>query len=353
MKKALITGITGQDGAYLAEFLLEKGYIVHGIKRRSSLINTARIDHLYQDPHEKDVKFKLHYGDLTDSTNIIKIIQEVQPDEIYNLGAMSHVQVSFDTPEYTAQVDGLGTLRILEAVRILGLEKKTRIYQASTSELFGLVQEVPQKETTPFYPRSPYGVAKLYGYWITVNYREAYGMYACNGILFNHESPIRGETFVTRKITMAAARIALGKQDKLYLGNLNAKRDWGHARDYVEAMWLMLQQDKPEDYVIATGKTTTVRDFVDMAFKELGIKLEFKGEGKDEVGIVSECVGSYKLPKGKEVVCIDPNYFRPTEVDLLIGDATKAREKLRWTPRYTLQAMVKEMVLTDIQNIYT
>lgn len=348
MKTALITGITGQDGAYLAEFLLEKGYIVHGIKRRSSLINTARIDHLYQDPHEKDVKFKLHYGDLTDSTNIIRIIQEVQPDEIYNLGAMSHVQVSFDTPEYTAQVDGLGTLRILEAVRILGLEKKTRIYQASTSELFGLVQEVPQKETTPFYPRSPYGVAKLYGYWITVNYREAYGMYACNGILFNHESPIRGETFVTRKITMAAARIALGKQDKLYLGNLNAKRDWGHARDYVEAMWLMLQQDKPEDYVIATGKTTTVRDFTDMAFRELGIKLKFQGEGENEVGVVSECSGAYQLPKGKEVICIDKEYYRPTEVDLLIGDSSKAKEKLNWKPRYTLEAMIKEMIQSDI-----
>ena len=351
MKKALITGITGQDGAYLAEFLLNKGYEVHGIKRRSSLINTDRIDHLYQDPHEKDVKFKLHYGDLTDSTNIIRIIQEVQPDEIYNLGAMSHVQVSFDTPEYTAQVDGLGTLRILEAVRILGMEKKTKIYQASTSELFGLVQEVPQKETTPFYPRSPYGVAKLYGYWITVNYREAYGMFACNGILFNHESPLRGETFVTRKITRAAARIALGKQEKLYLGNLNAKRDWGHAKDYVEAMWLMLQQNKPEDFVIATGTTTTVRDFVDMSFKELGIKLSFKGDGADEVGIVSECTGEYKLPAGKEIVCIDPEYFRPTEVDLLIGDATKAKQQLGWNPKYTLETMVKEMVHNDIKHM--
>src|SRR5690606_38630049 len=296
MKKALITGITGQDGAYLAELLLEKGYEVHGIKRRSSLINTQRIDHLYQDPHEKDVKFKLHYGDLTDSTNIIRIIQEVQPDEIYNLGAMSHVQVSFDTPEYTAQVDGLGTLRILEAVRILGLERQTRIYQASTSELFGLVQEVPQKETTPFYPRSPYGVAKMYAYWITINYREAYNMYACNGILFNHESPIRGETFVTRKITMAAAKIALGKQEKLYLGNLDAKRDWGHAKDYVEAMWLMLQQEKPEDFVIATGKTTTVREFVELSFKELGIELKFRGEGENEVGVVARCSGQFQLP---------------------------------------------------------
>lgn len=348
MKKALITGITGQDGAYLAEFLLNKGYEVHGIKRRSSLINTDRIDHLYQDPHEADVKFKLHYGDLTDSTNIIRIIQEVQPDEIYNLGAMSHVQVSFDTPEYTAQVDGIGTLRILEAIRILGLEKKTKIYQASTSELYGLVQEVPQSETTPFYPRSPYGVAKLYGYWITVNYREAYNIFACNGILFNHESPLRGETFVTRKITMAATRIAAGKQEKLYLGNLNAQRDWGHAKDYVEAMWLMLQQEKPEDFVIATGKTTTVRDFVDMSFRELGIKLTFQGEGENEVGVVSECNGKYKLPVGKEVVCIDPEYFRPTEVDLLIGNPTKAKEILRWKPKYNLQMLVQEMVKHDM-----
>lgn len=351
MKKALITGITGQDGSYLAELLLEKGYEVHGIKRRSSLINTQRIDHLYQDPHESDVRFKLHYGDLTDSTNIIRIIQEVQPDEIYNLGAMSHVQVSFDTPEYTAQVDGLGTLRILEAVRILGLEKKTRIYQASTSELFGLAQEVPQKETTPFYPRSPYGVAKMYGYWITVNYREAYSIYACNGILFNHESPVRGETFVTRKITMAAAKIALGKQEKLYLGNLNAKRDWGHAKDYVEAMWLMLQQENPEDFVIATGKTTTVRDFVDMTFKELGIKLQFKGDGENEIGIVTECSKGYKLPIGNVVVCIDKDYYRPTEVDLLIGDATKANEKLKWKPKYDLEMLVKEMVANDLKEI--
>lgn len=351
MKTALITGITGQDGAYLAEFLLEKGYMVHGIKRRSSLINTQRIDHLYQDPHEKDVRLKLHYGDLTDSSNVIRIIQEVQPDEIYNLGAMSHVQVSFDTPEYTAQVDGIGTLRILEAVRILGLEKKTKIYQASTSELFGLVQEIPQKETTPFYPRSPYGVAKLYGYWITVNYREAYKMFACNGILFNHESPTRGETFVSRKITMGAAKIVLGKQEKLYLGNLNAKRDWGHAKDYIEAMWLMLQQDQPEDFVISTGKTTTVREFVDLSFKELGIKLQFKGDGIKEVGIISECRGDYRLPVGKEIVCIDPEYFRPTEVDLLIGDSTKAKTKLGWVPKYTLGAMVTEMVKNDLKII--
>lgn len=341
MKKALITGITGQDGAYLAEFLLEKGYEVHGIKRRSSLFNTDRIDHLYQDPHEKNIRFKLHYGDLTDSTNIIRIVQEVQPDEIYNLGAMSHVQVSFDSPEYTANVDGLGTLRILEAVRILGLTKKTRIYQASTSELYGLVQEIPQKETTPFYPRSPYACAKIYGYWITVNYREAYGMFACNGILFNHESPIRGETFVTRKITRAAARIKLDLQDKLYLGNLSAKRDWGHAKDYIEAMWKMLQQDKPEDFVIATGVTNTVRDFCKLAFKELDIEIEFKGEGVDEVGVDKKT--------GKVLICVDAKYFRPTEVDILVGDATKSQTKLGWKPKYDLHALVKDMVLSDYE----
>lgn len=341
MKVALITGITGQDGAYLAELLLEKGYEVHGIKRRSSLINTDRIDHLYQDPHEKNVRFKLHYGDLTDSTNIIRIVQEVQPDEIYNLGAMSHVHVSFDLPEYTANVDALGTLRILEAVRILGLTKKTKIYQASTSELYGLVQEVPQKETTPFYPRSPYAVAKMYGYWITVNYREAYGMYACNGILFNHESPIRGETFVTRKITRAAAKISLGQQEKLFLGNLDAKRDWGHAKDYVEAMWLMLQQDKAEDFVIATGETNTVRDFCRLAFKEVGIDLEFVGVGVEEKAIDSKT--------GKILIEVDPNYFRPTEVELLIGDATKAQKKLGWKPRYDLKSLAKEMTLADLK----
>lgn len=343
MKVALITGITGQDGAYLAELLLEKGYTVHGIKRRSSLINTDRIDHLYQDPHEKNVRFHLHYGDLSDSTNIIRIVQEVQPDEIYNLGAMSHVQVSFDSPEYTANVDGIGTLRVLEAVRILGLTKKTRIYQASTSELYGLVQEVPQRESTPFYPRSPYAVAKLYGYWITVNYREAYDMYACNGILFNHESPIRGETFVTRKITRAVAAIAKGKQDKLYLGNLSAQRDWGHAKDYVEAMWLMLQQDKPEDFVISTGVTTTVREFVKMAFHEAGIELDFKGEGVNEIG--------FDKKTGRELVCVDPRYFRPTEVELLIGDCTKAKTKLNWKPKYDLAALVKEMVRADLEVI--
>ena len=349
MKKALITGITGQDGAYLAELLLSKGYEVHGIKRRSSLFNTDRIDHLYQDPHEDGVKLKLHFGDLTDSTNIIRIIQEVQPDEIYNLGAMSHVKVSFDTPEYVANVDALGTLRILEAVRILGLENKTRIYQASTSELYGLVQETPQKETTPFYPRSPYAVAKMYGYWITVNYREAYGMYACNGILFNHESPIRGETFVTRKITRAASRIALGLQDKVYLGNLNAKRDWGHAKDYVEAMYLMLQQDKAEDYVIATGTTTEVREFVRLAFLEAGIVLEFKGQGRDEVALVKACNNpKYRIEIGKEVLAIDPEYYRPTEVDLLLGDPKKANTKLNWKPKYNLQALVQDMMKSDL-----
>lgn len=348
MKKALITGITGQDGAYLTELLLQKGYEVHGIKRRSSLFNTDRIDHLYQDPHEKNLKLKLHYGDLTDSTNLIRIVQEVQPDEIYNLGAMSHVQVSFETPEYTANVDGLGTLRILEAVRILGLEKKTKIYQASTSELYGLVQETPQKESTPFYPRSPYAAAKMYAYWITVNYREAYGMFACNGILFNHESPIRGETFVTRKITRAASKIALGLDEKLYLGNLNSLRDWGHAKDYVEAMWLMLQQDKPEDFVIATGITTSVRDFVKLAFKETGIELEFKGEGVNEKGYVLSCNKDYKLPIGKEIVAVDPKYFRPTEVELLLGDPTKAHTQLGWKPKHNLASLVKDMMISDL-----
>ncbi|MFD2515627.1 GDP-mannose 4,6-dehydratase [Pontibacter locisalis] len=350
MKTALITGVTGQDGAYLAELLLSKGYKVHGVKRRSSLFNTERIDHLYQDPHEKNINFKLHYGDLTDSTNIIRIIQETQPDEIYNLAAMSHVKVSFDTPEYTANADGLGTLRILEAIRILGLEKKTRVYQASTSELYGLVQAVPQSETTPFYPRSPYAVAKLYAYWITVNYREAYGMFATNGILFNHESPLRGETFVTRKITRAASRIALGLQDDLYLGNLDAKRDWGHAKDYVEAMWRILQQDEPEDFVIATGVTTTVRDFVKMAFAEVGIELEFKGEGIEEKGYIAACNNpEYQLEIGKNVVCVDPNYFRPTEVELLIGDATKSKTKLGWEPKYDLPALVKDMMQADLE----
>ncbi len=350
MKTALITGITGQDGAYLAEFLLKKGYNVHGIKRRSSLFNTDRIDHLYKDLHENDVKFKLHFGDLSDSTNLIRIIQEVQPDEIYNLGAMSHVKVSFDTPEYTANADGIGTLRLLEAIRILKLEKKTRIYQASTSELYGLVQEVPQRETTPFYPRSPYAVAKMYAYWITVNYREAYNMFACNGILFNHESPLRGETFVTRKITRAVSRIALGLQDKFYLGNLDAKRDWGHAKDYIEAMWLILQQDTPEDFVIATGVTTTVRDFVKLSFKEIGVELEFKGEGINEKAFIKSCSNEkYKLEIGKEVLSVDPKYFRPTEVDLLIGDPTKANTKLNWKPKYTVETLVQEMMKADLE----
>lgn len=350
MKKALITGITGQDGAYLTEFLLEKGYEVHGIKRRSSLFNTDRIDHLYQDPHETDIKLKLHYGDLTDSGNVIRIIQEVQPDEIYNLGAMSHVKVSFDTPEYTANVDGLGTLRILEAVRLLGLIDKTRIYQASTSELYGLVQEVPQKETTPFYPRSPYAVAKLYGYWITKNYREAYNMYACNGILFNHESPLRGETFVTRKITRAVARIALGLQDIFYMGNIDAKRDWGHAKDYIKAMWLMLQQNQPEDFVIATGVTTTVRDFIRMSFAEVGVELEFEGKGVNEIARVAKCADkNYQLKEGAIVLKIDPKYFRPTEVELLIGDPTNAKEKLGWELEYDLNALVKDMVSADLE----
>ena len=349
MKKALITGITGQDGAYLAEFLIKKGYMVHGIRRRSSLFNTQRVDHIYQDPHENEITFKMHYGDLTDSANIISIIQEVQPDEIYNLGAMSHVKVSFEMPEYTANADGIGTLRILEAVRLLGLTEKTKIYQASTSELYGLVQEVPQSEKTPFYPRSPYAAAKLYAYWITVNYREAYNMFAANGILFNHESPLRGETFVTRKITRGVARIAMGLQDKLYLGNMNAKRDWGHAKDYVEAMWLMLQQDKPEDFVIATGVTTTVRDFVVLAFAELGITLEFIGNGIDEIAIVKDCSNSeFQIEIGKEVVAIDKRYFRPTEVELLIGDPTKANKKLGWIPKYDLQMLVSEMVVSDV-----
>lgn len=358
MKKALITGITGQDGAYLAEFLLNKGYEVHGIKRRSSLFNTDRIDHLYQDPHERNLKLKLHYGDLTDSTNLIRIVQEIQPDEIYNLAAQSHVKVSFETPEYTANADGIGTLRILEAIRICNLAEKTRFYQASTSELYGLVQEVPQSERTPFYPRSPYAVAKMYGYWITVNYREAYNMYACNGILFNHESPVRGETFVTRKITRAACRIALGLQDKLYLGNLAAKRDWGHAKDYIEAMYLMLQQDKAEDFVIATGITTEVREFVRMSFKDLGILIEFKGEGENEIGFIAGLdserlnfleISNSNLIIGKELVFVDPLYFRPTEVDLLIGDPSKAKQKLGWEPKYDLNALVNDMMKGDLK----
>ncbi|AWK61534.1 GDP-mannose 4,6-dehydratase [Helicobacter cinaedi PAGU611] len=349
MKRALITGITGQDGAYLAEFLLKKGYEVHGIKRRSSLFNTDRIDHLYQDPHIDNRNFFLHYGDLTDSMNLTRIIADTKPDEIYNLAAMSHVAVSFETPEYTANADGIGTLRILEAVRLLGLAEKSKIYQASTSELYGLVQEIPQSEKTPFYPRSPYACAKLYAYWITVNYREAYNIFASNGILFNHESPIRGETFVTRKITRAVAKIALGLQDKLYLGNLSAKRDWGHAKDYVRMMWLILQASKAEDWVIATGVTTEVRDFVKMAFNELGIEIEFRGEGVNEKGYIKACNGEFKLELGKEVVCVDERYFRPTEVDLLIGDASKAREKLGWIPEYDLNALVKDMVQSDLK----
>jgi GDPmannose 4,6-dehydratase len=349
-KVALITGITGQDGAYLSEFLLKKGYIVHGLKRRSSLFNTERIDHLYQDPHVENRNFFLHYGDLTDSTNLIRIVQEVQPDEIYNLAAMSHVQVSFDTPEYTANADGVGTLRILEAIRLLGMTQKTKFYQASTSELYGLVQEVPQSEKTPFYPRSPYAVAKLYGYWITVNYREAYDMYACNGILFNHESPVRGETFVTRKITRATARIALGLQEKLFLGNMSAKRDWGHAKDYVKAMYLMLQQDKPEDFVVATGVTTEVREFVKLTFAEAGIEIEFRGEGVEEKGYVVACNNpEYQLEKDMCVVEVDPRYFRPTEVELLIGDPTKANEKLGWKPEYDLKALVEDMMASDLK----
>ncbi|MEH7334216.1 GDP-mannose 4,6-dehydratase [Neobacillus drentensis] len=350
-KVALITGITGQDGAYLAELLLEKGYTVHGLQRRSSLLNTNRINHLYRDPHEPGAKLFLHYGDLTDSTNLIRLIQTIQPDEIYNLGAMSHVHVSFDTPEYTANTDGLGILRILEAVRILGLINKTKIYQASTSELYGLVQETPQTEKTPFYPRSPYAVAKLYAYWISVNYREAYGMYACNGILFNHESPIRGETFVTRKITRAVARIALGLQDQLYLGNLNAQRDWGHAKDYVEAMWLMLQQNKPQDFVIATGVTTKVRDFVRLSFAEVGIDVEFKGENEEEKGFVKACHHpAFQIPTGKPIVSVDPRYFRPSEVDLLLGDPHKAKQKLGWTPKYNLDELIKEMIDSDLKE---
>ncbi|MCB9075372.1 MAG: GDP-mannose 4,6-dehydratase [Chitinophagales bacterium] len=350
MKKAIITGITGQDGAYLAELLLKKGYEVHGIKRRTSLFNTDRIDHLYQDPHIENVNFKLHFGDLSDSTNLIRIIQDVQPDEIYNLGAMSHVKVSFDTPEYTANVDGIGSLRLLEAIRLLGLVNKTKLYQASTSELYGKVQEIPQSEKTPFYPRSPYAVAKMYAYWITVNYREAYGIYACNGILFNHESPLRGETFVTRKITRAVSKIALGLQDKLYLGNLNAKRDWGHAKDYVEAMYLILQQAEPDDYVIATGKTTEVREFVRMSFKEVGIELEFKGTGVEEKAYIVSCSNpEYQVEIGKEVVAVDPAYFRPTEVDLLIGDPTKSKTKLGWNPKYDLAELVKDMMTADLQ----
>ncbi|MCE2971992.1 MAG: GDP-mannose 4,6-dehydratase [Sediminibacterium sp.] len=349
MKKAIITGITGQDGAYLAELLLSKGYEVHGIKRRSSLFNTGRIDHLYEDPQVPHRNLILHYGDLTDSTNLIRIIQEVQPDEIYNLAAMSHVQVSFETPEYTANADGIGTLRILEAVRLLGLIPKTKVYQASTSELYGKVQAVPQNETTPFYPRSPYGVAKIYAYWITVNYREAYGMFASNGILFNHESPLRGETFVTRKITRAAAKIALGLQDCLYLGNLDAQRDWGHAKDYVEGMWRILQHNEADDFVLATGVTTRIRDFVILAFKQLGIYLQFEGQGVNEIGKVTGCEGSYQLPIGQTVVKVDPRYFRPTEVDLLIGDATKAFQKLGWKPTFTLEELVKDMVDADVK----
>jgi len=360
MKIALITGVTGQDGAYLAEFLLKKGYEVHGVKRRSSLFNTDRIDHLYHDQHESGVKFKLHYGDLTDSTNLIRIIQETQPDEIYNLAAQSHVKVSFDTPEYTANADGVGVLRILEAIRLLGLTQKTRFYQASTSELYGLVQQVPQSETTPFYPRSPYAVAKMYGYWITVNYREAYNMFACNGILFNHESPVRGETFVTRKITRAASKIALGLQSCLFVGNLSAQRDWGHAKDYIEAMWLMLQQDVPEDFVIATGVTTTIREFIRMAFGELGIEIEFSGKDENERGVIIDIdeqkvaelgLNADALRFGQTVVKVDPQYFRPTEVDLLIGDASKASQKLGWQPKYDLQALVSEMMQSDLHLV--
>lgn len=350
MKKALITGITGQDGAYLAELLISNGYDVHGIKRRTSLINTDRIDHLYQDPHERKIRLTLHYGDLTDSANVIRIIQEIQPDEIYNLGAMSHVRVSFDMPEYTANVDGLGTLRILEAIRLLNLTKKTKFYQASSSELYGLVQHVPQNESTPFYPRSPYAVAKLFGYWITVNYREAYDLFACNGILFNHESPIRGETFVTRKITRGACRIALGLQDTLYVGNLDAKRDWGHAKDYVEAMWRMLQLEKPSDFVIATGVTTTVRDFIIRTFERLGIVLEFKSEGLNEVGVVTKSSNEeFKVRLEQPVIKIDPKYFRPTEVDLLIGDPSKAKRILNWTPKYDLNGLIDDMVKSDLK----
>ena len=351
MKKvALITGVTGQDGAYLSEFLLKKEYVVHGLKRRTSLFNTDRIDHIYQDPHLDNANFYLHFGDMTDSTNLVRLIQEIQPDEIYNLAAMSHVRVSFDVPEYVADADGIGTLRLLEAIRILGLEKKTRIYQASTSELYGKVQEVPQTEKTPFYPRSPYAVAKMYAYWITVNYREAYGIFASNGILFNHESPIRGETFVTRKITRAVARIALGLQDKFYLGNLDSKRDWGHAKDYVRMMWMILQADEAEDWVIATGTTTSIRDFVEMAFSYVGIELEFSGEGLNEVARVKSCSNSnYQLEEGHEVLSIDPKYFRPTEVDLLIGDPTKAKEKLGWEPQIQIQELIEDMMSSDLK----
>ena len=350
MKKALITGITGQDGAYLAELLLSKGYEVHGIKRRTSLFNTDRIDHLYQDPHEDKINLKLHYGDLSDSSNLIRIVQEVQPDEIYNLGAMSHVKVSFDSPEYAADVDGIGTLRLLEAIRILGLTQKTRFYQASTSELYGLVQEVPQRETTPFYPRSPYAVAKLYGYWITVNYREAYNMFASNGILFNHESPLRGETFVTRKITRGACKISLGLQQCLYMGNIDAKRDWGHAKDYVKVMWLILQHTKPDDYVVATGVTTTVREFIVKTFIRLGIVIDFKGTGVDEIGFVSEVNdNSAKVKVGDVIMRIDPKYFRPTEVELLIGDPSKAKRDLKWELEYDLDKLVVDMVSSDLQ----
>ncbi|MGO4501963.1 MULTISPECIES: GDP-mannose 4,6-dehydratase [unclassified Dyella] len=348
MKRALISGITGQDGAYLAELLLAKGYEVHGIKRRASSFNTDRIDHLYQDPHDEHRRFFLHYGDLTDATNLIRIIQQVQPDEVYNLGAQSHVQVSFETPEYTANADGLGTLRMLEAIRILGLEQKTRFYQASTSELYGLVQETPQKETTPFHPRSPYGVAKLYAYWITVNYREAYGMYACNGILFNHESPLRGETFVTRKITRAISRIHLGLQQCLYLGNLDARRDWGHARDYVEAQWLMLQQEQAEDFVIATGIQHSVREFIDKAAGAVGIQIEWTGHGANERGIVSSAPADSAVRTGQQIVAIDPRYFRPAEVDTLLGDPTKSRQKLGWQPKTGFESLVQEMMLVDL-----
>ena len=349
-KIAFITGVTGQDGAYLSEFLLNKGYEVHGLKRRTSLFNTARIEHLYEDPHINNQRFILHHGDMTDTTNIVRLLKKINPDEIYNLAAMSHVHVSFDMPEYVADTDAVGTLRILEAIRILGLENKTKIYQASTSELFGKVQEVPQNEKTPFYPRSPYGVAKMYAYWITVNYREAYGIFASNGILFNHESPIRGETFVTRKITRAISKIALGIEDKLYLGNLDAKRDWGHAKDYVRMMWMILQSDKAEDWVIATGRTTSIREFVKMAFNCIGVKLRFKGKGLKEVGIIESCSKpEYNLKLGREVVFIDPRYFRPTEVDLLIGDPTKAKEKLGWTPEITLEELVNDMMQNDLK----
>jgi GDPmannose 4,6-dehydratase len=352
MKKAFITGITGQDGAYLAEYLLEKGYEVHGLKRRSSLFNTARIDHIYQDPHEKGARLKLHYGDLTDSTNLIRLIQEIQPDEIYNLGAMSHVMVSFEMPEYVANTDAMGTLRILEAVRLLGLTQKTKIYQASTSELYGKVQEIPQSERTPFYPRSPYAVAKLYGYWITVNYREAYNMYACNGILFNHESPLRGETFVSRKITRGVARLVLGLQQKLYMGNIDSKRDWGHAKDYIEAMHLILQQPVAEDYVIATGETTSVRDFLQRSFQHAGVTIAFKGKGLNEVGVVdsvSDKLADCVLKPGQEVLAIDPRYFRPTEVDLLLGDPSKAMKNLGWKPKYDVNTLLQEMVDADLE----